>query len=405
MSKLPTAWPLLAATIALVTLSAASAEPALTVKEALGKRIFFDKGLSEPRGQACASCHDPATAFSDPRRGATSEGVIKGFFGPRNAPSILYASFTPALQNGGDDGPLAYIGGQFRDGRANFLEDQAKQPFLNPIEMANPSAHAVVVKLQAANYADQFKLVYGGDIFSNDDAAFNALADALGAFERTKVFAPFSAKFDAYQRGETTLSEVEMRGLAVFTAADKGNCAACHAPTSTKASGRKSLFTDFGYDNVGVPRNPANKFYTMPAQHNPDGLNFVDIGLGNVVLRPYVRGQFKAPTLRNIAVTGPYMHNGYFKTLKGVVDFYNTRDVRPTCTDPFTPEAKAQRQGCWPVAESPDTLNLVDMGNLGLSAQDVDDIVAFLGTLTDGWTPPAAAAGAAVGTTKTAPRR
>lgn len=384
-----------AVTVVVMSSPQAAAGLQLSPKEALGRKLFFDQNLSEPKGQACASCHDPSHAFSDPRGGATSEGVIPGLFGPRNAPSAMYNILTPPLLPGGDGGKKGFSGGFFRDGRVDFIEDQAKQPFLNPIEMANPDAAAVVAKVKVAKYAADFVAVYGGGVFNDTDTAYNAVADALGAFERSKTFQPFSSKFDAYQRGEATLTDAEMRGLAAFTAADKGNCAACHSPTSVEKGGRKSVFTDFGYDNIGVPPNPDNKFYGIPAQFNPDGKQFVDIGLGKVVLQDFTRGQFKAPTLRNIAITGPYMHNGYFKTLKGVVDFYNTRDVRPVCAKRFTTEAKALRLGCWPAAEVAETVNKDDMGNLGLTAQEVDDIVAYLGTLTDGWTPPAARAGKA----------
>jgi cytochrome c peroxidase len=365
----------------------AAAAP-LTPKEQAGLMVFRDKNLSQPAGQACASCHDAKVAFSDSiARSPTSRGVDRTLFGPRNAPPLNYAAFSPVFQAGDENG--GYLGGQFRDGRANTLEDQAKLPLLNPIEMANTSPQAVVDKLKVAAYAPLFKTVYGANVFDDTAAAFNALADALATFERSHRFAPFSAKYDQWQQGKASLTDAEQRGLLVFNAADKGNCASCHPSVSAKASGRKPLFTDFGYDNVGVPRNPANRFYAMPAQFNPDGLQFVDIGLGAVVFRGFTRGQFKAPTLRNIAVTGPYMHNGYFKTLRGVVDFYNTRDVKPTCADPFTTEAKALRQGCWPAAEVVETVNKTDMGHLGLSEQEVDDLVAFLGTLTDGWVPPA----------------
>ena len=217
-----------------------------------------------------------------------------------------------------------------------------------------------------------------------EDDTSDALADAIASFERTRRFSPFSSKYDQVQRGTAVFTEAEARGLTVFVAADKGNCASCHPTTSHKGSKtNRALFTDFGYDNVGVPPNPALKFYDMPPAYNPDGRNFVDLGLGNVVPRDFTRGQFKAPSLRNVAVTGPYMHNGYFKTLRGVLDFYNTRDVLPACTERFVSEALARKQGCWPAPEVAETVNRADMGNLGLTSQDVDDLLAFLGTLTE----------------------
>ena len=133
-------------------------------------------------------------------------------------------------------------------------------------------------------------------------------------------------KYDHWLRGETELSEQELRGLKLFEAEDKGNCAACH-PSRPAADGSPPLFTDFTYDNLGVPRNPENPFYSLPSDLNPDGFAFVDLGLGKTVNDPAQNGKFRVPTLRNVAVTAPYMHNGVFKTLFNVVAFYNTRDV------------------------------------------------------------------------------
>jgi len=356
-----------------------------TRKADLGNKIFHDTTLSEPQGQSCASCHRANLGFTD--KGSTSHGANPALFGPRNAPTITYAMFTPPLYAGGDEGPLAYTGGQFRDGRVNFLSDQAKVPLMNPIEMGNPDVPSLIAKVAAAPYAAEFQAAYGAGIFNDPDAAFTALADALQRFESSPLFSRFDSKFDAYRRGETTLTDAEARGLAVFNDPDKGNCALCHLTGPDPVFGARPLLTDFGFDNIGVPRNPDNKFYTMPAQYNPDGKHYVDPGLGAIVPRPTQVGQFKSPSLRNVAVTGPYTHNGYFKTLRGLVDFYNTRDVKPRCSSPFTREADAIAQGCWPVAEQPATVNKTDLGNLHLSDQDVDDIVAFLGTLTDGWKP------------------
>jgi cytochrome c peroxidase len=377
-----------ATALAVIPSPQAAEGPDVPLKETVGHFIFFDRNLSQPKGQSCASCHDFNTAFSDPRGRATSEGVVKGLFGPRNAPSLMYNALTPPLITAGDGGITA-LGGQFRDGRADFIEDQAKLPFLNPIEMANPDIATVVGKVRDARYAADFKAVYGDAIFDDDQAAFDAIADALGAYQRGKFLMPFGSKFDAYQRGEAVLTDAEARGLELFVAADKGNCARCHSHNSSNRNGRKSIFSDYRYSNVGVPRNPANKFYDMPPQFNPDGREYIDIGLRDHLTHDSTRGQFKTPTLRNVARTAPYMHNGYFKTLKGLVDFFNTRDVRPTCARPFTSEADAQQLGCWPAPEVPETINTTDMGHLGLSDQEVDDIVAFLGTLSDGWSPPA----------------
>jgi cytochrome c peroxidase len=309
-------------------------------------------------------------------------------FGSRNAPTLTYTMFTPPLQSGGDDGASGYFGGQFRDGRTDFLETQVPFPMVNPLEMANPNTDAVVAKVAVASYADTFKQIYGAKIFSNPTKAFADIEDAVATFERGPAFRRFSSKFDAYRRGETTLTDSEARGLAIWNDPVRSNCVNCHLTGSNKAEGTyRPLLTDFGYDNIGVPRNPDNKYYRLDKSINPLGRKFVDEGLNNVVPMDFTKGQFKSPSLRNVAISGPYMHNGYFKTLRGVIDFYNTRDVKPRCAEKFVSEADAEAQGCWPEPEEPLNENMKDLGNLHLSDQDIDDMLAFLNTLTDGWTP------------------
>jgi cytochrome c peroxidase len=363
----------------------ADTDPVRKKKEALGRQIFNDTTLSEPQGQSCASCHLEGRAFSDKK--ATSSGANPKLFGSRNTPPLTYTMFTPPLQSGSDDGPGAYFGGQFRDGRANFLQDQVPFPMLNPLEMGNASGEAVMAKVAAAPYAELFKQIYGAKVFADPAKAFVDLADAVATFERGPEFRRFDSKFDAYRAGTATLTDSEARGLAIFNDPDRANCAACHLTGPDKVIGKRPLLTDFGFDNLGVPLNPTNKFYRMGSEFNPDGKKFIDIGLGNVVPMSYVKGQFKSPSLRNIAVSGPYMHNGYFKTLRGVLDFYNTRDVKPRCASQWTTEAEAEAQGCWPAPEEPENVNMKDLGNLKLSEQDIDDMLAFLNTLTDGWQP------------------
>jgi cytochrome c peroxidase len=357
-------------------------------KVRLGGMLFNDTQLSEPAGQSCASCHDANFASTDPDKWTpTSQGVNPKLFGSRNTPTAMYMAFSPAFHFDEDEG--LYEGGQFLDGRAATLEEQAKGPFLNPLEMANTSKRQVVDKVRAADYATLFRQVYGPDAFSETDAAYDRIADAIAAFERTREFAPFTSRYDAYLAGKATLTGQEMRGLELFEREDKGNCAACHPsrPDKDENKGIPPLFTDFTYDNLGVPKNPRNRFYGMKTPHNPDGRKFVDKGLGGFVNSPVEDGKFKVPTLRNIALTAPYMHNGYFMTLKGVVDFYNTRDTRPACPQEFVEDDRAIEKGCWPAAEVAENVNRDELGDLKLSEQEVDDIVAFMHTLTDGWRP------------------
>lgn len=361
---------------------------AATIEE-LGSQLFFDTGLSSPPGQACASCHAPDVAFTDPRKDKpTSPGILPGRFGNRVAPTAKYAAYSPVFHFDAAQG--LYLGGQFLDGRAADLETQAQGPFLNPLEMANPDKATVVEKVRNAAYASQFTEVFGADAFNDVDQAYYRIAQAIAAFERTATFAPFSSKYDAYLKGQVKLTLAEARGLEIFENPTKGNCAACH-PSQPNKNGELPLFTDFSYDNLGTPRNPANPFYTLAPELNPDGYNFVDIGLGKTVNSVQEDGKFKVPTLRNIAVTAPYTHNGYFTSLRAVVDFYNTRDTKAKCPDPFTADTVATQFKCWPVPEVATNVNHAELGNLGLSSGDVDDLVAFLNTLTDGYVIPTVA--------------
>lgn len=354
-------------------------------KAQLGRLLFLDTNLSNPPGQSCASCHRPDAFFADPNGASpTSAGAIPTLKGSRNAPTLLYARFSPAFHFDRVEG--LFIGGQFLDGRAASLREQAKGPFLNPIEMANPDLYAVVDKVRRADYAGLFRRVYGAAALEQPDRAFNRVADALAAFERSSGFARFDSKYDYFLRGKAKLTALELRGRALFEDPEKGNCAACH-PSRPSEDGEPPLFTDFSYDNLGVPRNPDNPFYAMPVAFNPAGKHFVDRGLGARVHAPEEDGKFKVPTLRNIAKTAPYMHNGYFKSLRGVVDFYSSRDIKPSCASAWNSESQANRQGCWPAAEVEANVNHAELGALNLSDDEIDAIVAFLGTLTDGYRP------------------
>lgn len=338
---------------------------ALTPKQQLGKFIYFDTHLSDPAGQACASCHTPGSGFADPDRSLpVSEGVIPGRYGSRNAPSAAYASFSPKFSYSSTTGA---IGGQFWDGRAATLADQAKGPFLNPVEMNNPDKAAVITKIQVSTYATLFEQVYGAGALSNVDTAYNQTADAIAAYEATAELNKFTSKFDAVRAGKAQFTMQEMRGQMLFN--DKAKCSTCHVGGGMDGgmrmggggSTRPILFTDFRYHNLGLPKNTE-----FPLTSNP-----VDLGLGGILNISTENGKFKTAHLRNIALTGPYMHNGLFKSLKDVVHFYNTRDI----------------PGLWPAPEVPQNVEREHVGNLGLTSAEEDAIVAFLLTLTDGYTP------------------
>ena len=375
--------------VLVVALSVSALWPALaaaadlTPKEQLGKMIFFDTRLSTPNGMSCGTCHDPGAGFADPRPDfPVSQGVVPDRFGNRNANSVSYSAFNGMLMFMPNMGPMnmgVWSGGQFWDGRSMTLLEQAKLPFLNPLEMNNPNALAVVADIRSATYADLFRQVYGETSLDRINRrhsqdvmlAFDHVADAVAAYEASAEVNPFSSKYDLYLKGEALLSQQEARGLAVF----QTSCNRCHPNglTATGApNGTVAIFSSHHHANTGVPKNPDNPFYDIAPEFNPLGHAFIDLGTGEAVGNAFHYGRFKIPSLRNVAVTPPYMHNGAFAALHTVVDFYNTRDV---------PGAG------WPAPEW--SANIIigpeKLGNIGLSEQQVDDVVAFLGTLTDGY--------------------
>lgn len=367
------------------TAAISSVTGSLSPKQQVGKKIFFDKNLSEPAGQSCSSCHDPYYGFSDPDKILpVSEGVISGRVGARNAPTAAYQSTAPTFQKTPPPAPgvLPYFGGQFWDGRAKNLVEQAKAPFLNPLEMNNPSKYMVVRDVSKSSYALLFKQVYGQYVFSNVDNAYDCIADAIAAYEKSYELNKFNSKFDLYLAGKAQLTAKELQGFQLFNDFDfqtgtpgRANCSICHS-LFPDPGGTAPPFTDRRYFNVGTPRNLNNPFLYLPLSMNPDGRDFIDYGLAgfgsNPVVKPYpdpaILGVVKVPTLRNIARTAPYMHNGAFQTLETVVHFYNKRDVPGVGFGP--PE----------VAD-----NVVGgiIGDQGLTAEEEDCIVAFLKTLTD----------------------
>ena len=346
------------------TTNTTNTPPAVSISMVnLGQSLFEDISLSSDGNQACASCHDKNHAFTDPDNSIpVSEGSVAGLFGTRNTPTIAYARFTPVLHQELDEGELLWMGGLFLDGREDSLEDQAKRPFFNPVEMNNADVPSLINRLRSSPNATAFLAVFGSDALDpgKEEQALDQMTQAIAAFERTPVFSPFTSRFDQYLRGETTLTTQELEGMAMFVRADKGNCAACHVITRS-ANGEPPVFTDFSYDNLGVPRNTDTRFYTA---------SFTDPGLAanTNVNDPLLNGKFRVPTLRNIEKTAPYMHNGVFTDLRTIVEFYNSRDTEP------------QR---WGETEYPDTINRSELGNLKLSDREIDAIVAFMKTLTD----------------------
>jgi cytochrome c peroxidase len=394
-----------------------------------GKALFFDKSLSASGAQSCGTCHVPSFAFAaDP---TADHGLPVPLGGPnmdqtglRNAPSLLYASFTPPFSSAG--GP---VGGFFRDGRASSLATQAQQPFVTAFEMANKDASEVVSRLRQSTATLQaFVAAYGESALEDPKTALRDIGLALAAFEtEDPAFHPFTSKFDYWQQGRVQLTARELKGLELFNNPGKGNCTACH-PSQAQGFSSHPLFTDFTYDNIGVPRNwniPANTpgafspisggpLVTVLSPRNlpPDAeYAYYDMGLcgplapstDDVNARPDLSastslcGLFKVPTLRNVALTAPYFHNGVFTTLHQVVEWYVTRDVNPAAfykAADGSPDVSAYND--LPVAydanvnagEVPYTPPASAGGQSPtLTSDEIDAVVAFLCTLTDGFDP------------------
>jgi cytochrome c peroxidase len=306
-----------------------------------------------------------------------AQGSRPGQFGIRNAPTLTYLAFSPSFGWQVKEGKRVPVGGFFWDGRADTLEQQASGPLLNPVEMNNASAAALVSKVANADYAGLLKGAWGDAVFADTQRAMAAIVGSLAAFERMPLFAPFTSKFDAALRGEAKLSEQEERGRSLFLIRQKGNCAACHTLEPDSRDPRASLFTDFGYHALGAPRNAAIA-----------RIGEFDLGLCTAAGRKLGRewcGFFKTPTLRNISLTAPYMHNGGFATLREAVAFYATRDTDPA---QWYPDGRKFDDLPSELHGSVD-LDTPPYHRTGkrpaLKDDEIDDIVAFLNTLTDGW--------------------
>jgi len=406
----------------------------LTPKEELGALIFFDETLSIRQNQACASCHVPEVGWvgDDPvinLGGSVYEGSRRNRFGNRKPPSSAYATQSPVFYL---DDVFGFTGGNFWDGRATGWKlgkpaaDQAQGPFLNPVEQALPDAACVVNRVCEGDYGDLFRQVWSGQncaikwpantfgqcssptgsvrLSAADrervENAYDQIAYSIEAFEASKASNAFTAKVDAVRAGAAKFTEAEALGQSLFTANGKGKCAVCHR--GSQPTGPSPLFSDFGYDNLGVPKNPLNPFLL-------DNPGWADPGLGGFLatVPDYADaaeanlGKHKVPTTRNVAlgsceaaepgepcVEKAYMHNGYFKTLKQVVHFYNTRDVKDRCEDLGIYDATvdvAMANDCWPAPEVEENLNMTLVGNLGLTDAEEDALVALMKAMSDGY--------------------
>ncbi|KAA0677232.1 cytochrome-c peroxidase [Roseomonas genomospecies 6] len=354
--------------------SGAAADPAEAqkAKAELGKALFFDNNLSSTRSQSCATCHNPDFGFADPR-GAASVGADGKSLGDRNAPTAAYAHLAPRFGFKANGTPF---GGQFHDGRAATLQEQAGGPPLNPAEMAMASKAEVMERLKEnPDYARRFVALYGAGVLDDADRAYDAMTDSIAAFEKTDVFSPFDSKYDRYLRGEYKMTGEEELGMTLFFSQQFTNCNVCHQLNAMPAA-KNEVFTNYEYHNIGVPVNAELR------AANGVAATHIDHGLAG---NPAVNGQkahdgkFKTPTLRNVAVTGPYMHNGVFKDLETVVRFYNTyNSTKPA--DQINPETGKP----WGNPEVAKTLSIKELEEgPALDDRRIKALVAFMKTLTD----------------------
>jgi cytochrome c peroxidase len=360
-------------------------QPRQSTASLVGARIFADKSLSASGQQSCQTCHDFANGTSSPNaRSVQPGGVNMELSGVRNTPSISYMRSEFAFRIDPNDGPE---GGFFWDGRESTLAGQAGEPFTNAREMANADHASVVAKLRNASYAADFQAVYGATVFDDVETAYAHMTEAIAAFETEDTrFTSFTSKFDEVQRGKATYSAAEARGFALFTDGSKGNCSACH-PSDVGDFGALPIFTDRTYDNLGVPRNTE-----IPANADPA---YYDLGLcNNAAIKasnPEVCGAFKVPSLRNVALRHSFFHNGRFHTLKDALTFYVQRDTNPEKFYPLKSDGTYDKFNDLPpqyrgnVNQEEVPYNRHQGDAPALSDAEIDDVIAFLGTLSDGF--------------------
>jgi cytochrome c peroxidase len=366
---------------------AAPAPPSAAALVDLGRAIFFDASLSEPRGTSCASCHDPERAFSGNHGSRTGLplGSRPGHFARRSSPSLLYLQYVPRFRffQEGDEPGAAPFGGLFWDGRVDTIRELVRQPLLNPDEMNNRDARAVAAKIARAAYAASFRRAFGAAILDHPEAALASLGVAVEAFLTTEEMAPFSSRFDEVMRGRASFTAVEAEGMRLFKDPAKGACIGCHPffeRSGRGASTMISLFTDYGYDAVSPPRNPR----IPPAARKPD------LGLCERTDRANPSNDasycinFRTPSLRNVAVRASYLHNGVFDDLRDVVAFYATRDTSPRrwYRSGVKFEDTPPRYRDHVNVSTPPYNRLLGQAP-ALSDPEIDAVVAFLRTLTD----------------------
>jgi cytochrome c peroxidase len=403
--------------------SAFAATAAFPTLSSLGESLFSDSNLSFSRTQSCSSCHNPEQAFIDTRANGVGTAVSLCHddisLGHRNAPTISYAQFSPNFTGTNANNAR---GGQFWDGRASNLSTQAEGPPLNPLEMGMLNKADVVARLQEnSDYVEAFKSYFGDSLFDDTEIAYTAMAESLAEFEQSDAISPFDSKFDRSLEGTYTMTAAEQRGMNLYFS-NGTNCTRCHSTTGRRgganqrgiARGRggnrggvrdggrggagapppnglggdrlpavvagTEIFTNFRYFNNGTPSNTTLNSFLQSVGQQTEFLSTGDQGLfDNPLLNANDnnRGHFKVPTLRNIAVTAPYMHNGVFQNLNTVLAFYDHQGGnQQRANNPETGTA-------WAAAETPNTVDRRRLQMRNLNNNDIDNLECFLRTLTD----------------------
>jgi cytochrome c peroxidase len=362
---------------------------------AVGKQMFFDPSLSGSGKLACASCHSPAYGMSPPNaRSVQLGGLDMQQSGMRAAPSLKYLQIVPQFSEhyhenddeGDESVDAGPTGGLTWDGRVDRGADQARIPLTARFEMASTRGQ-VVDAVRRAAYADQFRQAFGTDIFDDEQRAFDAVLKAFEIYEQSPAdFYPYSSKYDAYLAGKAQLTAAERHGLALFNDERKGNCASCHI-SKPNESGSPPQFTDFGLIALGLPRNRA-----LPVNRDP---HFYDLGAcgperTDLKGRAEYCGIFRTPSLRNVALRNTFFHNGMVHSLEAAVRFYVERDTRPGKWYPRDARGRVLKfddlpRQYWANVNTEPPFGGKPGDRPALSDAEIKDVVAFLGTLTDGY--------------------
>jgi cytochrome c peroxidase len=363
----------------------------------LGKKIFFDRSLSASGNMACSTCHDPTLAYGPPNQLPVQYGGPEMRTpGHRAVPSLRYAlNHVPVWTHVQDTNPIEQLwepdsvatGGFTWDGRFNSLHEQALFPFFSPLEMDNASVKQLSTKLSESAYGDEFRVLFGRDVFAHPELAVEKATLAIEQFELSdESFHPYTSKFDEWLKGKASMTNQELHGKQLFDDPNGGNCASCHID-EVGANGTHPIFTDFQFEALGVPRNPE-----IPWNAN---VRYFDLGLCGPFRKDAASkdktncGLFRTPTLRNAAIRHVFFHNGRFHSLREVLHFYVERDTDPAKWYPGAPDGKLDKFNDLPAQYrvNVDTIDSPMNRKRGQAPvwneQDFDDVIAFLRTLVD----------------------